>query len=215
MLLATAIYTGLRLSELLGLAWSDVDLEAGYLHVRKQLDLGKRVEPKTPRSVRDVVLMPQLVPLLREHREEQFARGLARPSDFVFASEAGTALSPRNVSRRAVEKAVEAAGLNVEGKPPVTMHAFRRTFASHLILDLGLDVVQVSRQVGHANPSITLNEYADLFERGRHGEEIRERMGASAFGNVLETAGGQRGLDPSRRRDAKVAQLRGSATGGD
>jgi integrase len=47
MLLATAIYTGLRISELLGLAWSDVDLDGGYLHVRKQLDLGKRVEPKT------------------------------------------------------------------------------------------------------------------------------------------------------------------------
>jgi hypothetical protein len=95
------------------------------------------------------------------------------------------------------------------------MHAFRRTFASHLILDLGLDVVQVSRQVGHANPSITLNEYADLFERARHGEEIRERMGASAFGNVLETEGGDRGRDSSRRRDSKVAQLRGSATSGD
>jgi hypothetical protein len=104
--------------------------------------------------------------------------------------------------------------LNVEGKPPVTMHAFRRTFASHLILDLGLDVVQVSRQVGHANPSITLNEYADLFERARHGDEIRERMGASAFGNVLETAGGARGLNGPGHGSAKVAQLRRSAKGG-
>ena len=63
-------------------------------------------------------------------------------------------------------------------------HTLRRTFASHLILDLKLDAVQVSKQMGHAKPSITQNEYADLFDRARH-HEIREAMRASAFGAVL------------------------------
>jgi hypothetical protein len=44
--------------------------------------------------------------------------------------------------------------------------------------------VQVSKQMGHAKPSITQNEYADLFDRARH-HEIREAMRASAFGAVL------------------------------
>jgi len=56
-LLATAIFTGLRLGEVLGLTWADVDLKAGTPHVRKQLDRdGHRVAPKTPQAVRDVVL---------------------------------------------------------------------------------------------------------------------------------------------------------------
>ena len=106
------------------------------MNVRGQLDQGKRVELlKTDASARDVVLMPQLAPLLREHKEQAFARGFAKPTEFVFSSRVGTVLSPRNVSRRCLERAVELAELNVEGKPPVTMHTFRRTFASHLILD--------------------------------------------------------------------------------
>lgn len=45
--------------------------------------------------------------------------------------------------------------------------------------------MQVSKQMGHAKPSITQNEYADLFDRARHHDEIREAMRASAFGATL------------------------------
>jgi integrase len=55
-----------------------------------------------------------------------------------------------------------------------------------LILDLGLDVVQVSRLMGHASPSITLNVYAHLFDRARHHDNIRAKMGASALGRLLD-----------------------------
>jgi integrase len=68
-LLATAVFTGLRLSELLGLVWADIDLENGFVRVRKQLARGgERVEPKTKQAKRDVVLMPELARILREHR---------------------------------------------------------------------------------------------------------------------------------------------------
>lgn len=60
-LLATALFTGLRLGELLGLTWADVDLAVGHLKVRKQLDRGgARVRPKTERAIREVELMPAL-----------------------------------------------------------------------------------------------------------------------------------------------------------
>jgi integrase len=197
--IATAAYTGVRLSELLGLTWADVAFDAGLVHVRKQLGRdGARVEPKTPESVRAIVLMPQLEPLLKSHREQAFAHGLARPGDPVFASEAGTPLSARNFTGRGLERGAVGAGLSPskearkrardEGTEiglPVTMHTLRRTFASHLILDLKLDAVQVSKQMGHAKASITQDAYADLFDQARHHDEIREAMGASAFGAVL------------------------------
>jgi integrase len=68
-ILMLAVYTGLRQSECLGLQWRDVDLEAGFVRVRAQLDRsGARVEPKTAEAVRDVVLAPSLGRMLRAHR---------------------------------------------------------------------------------------------------------------------------------------------------
>jgi integrase len=73
-LIATALYTGLRISELLGLQWSDLDLDGGELHVKAQLSRARhgipsrRVPLKTAASRREVPLAPQLVARLREHR---------------------------------------------------------------------------------------------------------------------------------------------------
>lgn len=73
-LVATALYTGLRISEVLGLLWSDLDLDRGELHVQAQLSRARRGIPsrrvalKTPAADRDVPLAPQLVARLREHR---------------------------------------------------------------------------------------------------------------------------------------------------
>ena len=56
-ILATAVFTGLRQGELLGLRWHDVDFDAGTIHVRRQLDRSRKyVEPKTPRAVRSVTV---------------------------------------------------------------------------------------------------------------------------------------------------------------
>jgi integrase len=66
----TALYTGLRIAELLGLVWDDVDFSAGVIHVRAQLSRAycgapaRRVAPKTPASVREIPLVAQLARLL-------------------------------------------------------------------------------------------------------------------------------------------------------
>lgn len=65
------------------------------------------------------------------------------------------------------------------------MHHLRHTYASHLILDLKLDVVTVSRQLGHARPSITSDICTHLFDQARHAEDIRTRMAQSDFGRLL------------------------------
>jgi hypothetical protein len=55
-----------------------------------------------------------------------------------------------------------------------------------LIIDLGLDVVQVSRMLGHASPSTTLNICAHMFDDARHAADIRARMASSAFAGLLQ-----------------------------
>jgi integrase len=183
-LLATGVFTGLRQGELLGLTWADCDLDAGLLRVRKQLDRhGNRVEPKTAQAVREVGLMPALVRMLHAHREAALARGLTKPSDFVFASETGTPMHYRNCTRRGLDVAVEAAGPD-----GLRFHDLRHTFASLLIAQ-GSNVVFVSRQLGHSSPQVTLTVYAHLFDRAEHGQRAKDAMEAS-FGNLLETAGG-------------------------
>lgn len=210
-LLATAMFTGLRQGELLGLRWQDVDLDAGVVHVRGQLDRDRRlVEPKTPESVREVVLMPALARVLREH---QLASPFSRPEHFVFSTERGGPMLWRNVTRRAFAAAVERAELEANGKRRPTFHDLRRTFGSLLIYQ-GEDVVYVSRQMGHSSPKVTLDIYARLFNAREQAERARARM-ESTFRNLLETTRGEQRRTAGAADGSKVAQLRASATGGD
>lgn len=93
-----ALGTGLRQGEQLGLAWEDVDLDAGRLNVRKEIayEDGQyaRVEPKTERSKRTVPLSPAIVDALRAHRERLIERGFVPTSTGpVFVNTKGGPLS--------------------------------------------------------------------------------------------------------------------------
>ena len=179
-LIAFSIFAGPRQGEALGLIWADVDFEAGIVRIRKQLARGERVEPKTPQAIRDVIIAPSLVRLLREHK---VSSPYSQPSDFVFASLTGTGLDGRNVRKRGLAPAVQAAGLDYDGQPRLRWHDLRHTAASLLIAQ-GLDVVFVSRQLGHASPEITLKRYAHLFDAARHAERARSVLEAE-FGSML------------------------------
>lgn len=190
-LLATAAFTGLRLGELLGLRWRDVDFDAGVLHVRNQLGRdGKLVEPKMRQAVRDVVLAPRLGTILRE---QKLSLPPEHTSDegYVFPSTAGTPLYWRNVSARGLDKAARKAGLGEwrqdddgkrRWKSAVRMHDLRHYFAS-LMISQGLNVVFVSRQLGHASPKITLDVYAHLFDAAEHSKRASDALDA-ALGNA-------------------------------
>jgi integrase len=180
-LLGTAIFSGLRRGELLGLLWREIDFEAGLIRVSRALDhRGRRVEPKTPGAVREVVLMPALARTLREHR---LASPFSGEDDYVFAAASGRPRDGRNVLRRGLGKAVERAGLDGEERPTLRFHDLRHTYASLLIAG-GADVVWASRQLGHADPSITLRVYSHLFDAARNRERERDRMEA-AYGDLL------------------------------
>jgi integrase len=189
--LATTVFAGPRAMELLGLCWWCVDFDEGIIRVRHRLTRGSRASPpalvdlKTRGAGRDIVLLPELSELLREHRSKAFRRGVARQADFVFASSEGTPLGYRNLAHRGLAKAADRAGLNPDGQPRLTLHDLRHTFGSHLVRH-GADVVTVSRQMGHARPSITL-DISHEFAEVQHRYSIAARL-SEAFGGIVDSS---------------------------
>jgi integrase len=167
----TALFTGLRRGELLALRWRHVDIDGQVekiLRVEEALEETKAhgirfKKPKTKNSARDVSLPDIVVEALRELRRNQLelriALGLGRlPDDaLIFPRLDGRPQSPRAFSKDWTDVA-KSIGL------PVTFHALRHTHASHLI-DAGIDIVKISRRLGHASPTITLGIYAHLFRK--------------------------------------------------
>ena len=129
-------------------------------------------------------LVSVLEQTLREHRKEQLALGLAARDQLVFTTATGKPLDRHNVRNQGIVIAAEKAGLLAEGTPNVTTHDLRRTFISHLILGLGLDPVRVARIAGHSNVSVTLNTYADEFDKALHRDDLMARIESAGFGAV-------------------------------
>jgi integrase len=176
-IVATMIFTGLRIGEILGLRWQDIDRVAGMVRVRGQLTRGRELVGygKTRAAVRDVVLIPELDAILLEHR---LASPHSQGTDYVFATADGKPRGHRTTSR-GIERAVKRAGLD-----DVSAHVFRHTFASHLIVGMKEDAVTVASMIGHEKPSFTQDVYAHMFEAAKDHEERRRRY-SEGFGKHL------------------------------
>jgi integrase len=172
-----------------GLGLGDIDFEAGRIRVQFQLtratrkEAPRRVPLKTTGSRREIRLESDLASLLRKHKAEAFELGRAKSQDYVFTTSEGTPLYHRNVTLGGLKKAADDAGLNRDGVPSLSCHDLRHTYGSHLVLS-GLDVVRVSRQLGHARPSITLDVYSHEFEQAQHAGDVEAKLTA-AFGGIL------------------------------
>jgi len=175
-LFLTAIFTGLRASELRGLRWSDVDLKRGEVHVRQRVDRFGRVGAlKSESAERAVPLPPILINTLREWK-------LACPKgplDLVFPNGIGNPEGPTNVLHRGLHPMMIAAGLTTtNGEAKYTgLHALRHFFASWCInrridggLELPLKVVQA--RTGHSTIAMTADVYGHLFPRGDDSAEL-------------------------------------------
>src|SRR5262249_20893504 len=121
-------YTGLRISEALGLVWDDVDLDASVIKVRMQLsrpkrgERARRVPLKTKKAARAIDLAPEVERMLREHRRHALELGHARSDGFVFCTLTGAPMSARNAAARGLDKGANSAGLNPEGVQKLSFH---------------------------------------------------------------------------------------------
>jgi integrase len=160
---------GLRLGEVLALRWHRIDLTAKLIQVREAMEdtkaHGIRFKPaKTKAGRRDITMPDSVVEALRTYRRDQLELrmqlGLGKlPDDaLLFTDVQG---EPRSLS--AVSRAWSDFAERI-GMPEVTFHGLRHTHASQLI-DAGVDIVTISKRLGHAKPDITLRIYAHLFQK--------------------------------------------------
>jgi integrase len=177
-LVALALASGMRRGELLALRWQDIDLDGAMVTVARSLEYTKAhgyrfKAPKTRAGRRSIHIPPETVDVLRNHRravlELRMALGMGKlgPETLVFCRHDGQPIPATNLTTK-WRKAVG-------GK--WTFHALRHTHASALIA-AGVDVVTVSRRLGHSSPNITLGVYGHLFGQ-------TDNTAAAAIGKVL------------------------------
>jgi integrase len=189
-LLMTAVFAGLRSSELRGLNWQDIDLKAGEIHVRRRADRYKTLgPPKTEAGERSIPIPAPLVAVLREWK-------IAAPKgDIVFPTGAGTIELHQNIVNRGLKPTCIAAGVAImkrdgagkvvvgdDGKPVLLakytgLHSLRHFYASWLINrredgGLALPPKVVQERMGHSNISVTLDTYGHLFPQENHAAEL-------------------------------------------
>lgn len=183
-LLLTAIFTGLRASELRGLRWSDVDLSRHQIHVRQRADFLNDIgRPKSEAGERTVPAPPIVINSLREWR-------LACPkgeADLVFPNGAGKVESHTNIVNRGLKPAMVAAGVSVEENLPDSqvlvhakytgLHSLRHFYASWCINrkedgGLGLPPKSVQERLGHSTISLTMDTYSHLFPASDASDEM-------------------------------------------
>jgi integrase len=172
-LLLTAIFTGLRASELRGLRWADIDLKRAVLHVRQRADRWQQIgRPKSVAGERTVPLPPLLVNTLREWK-------LAHPHDLAFANSHGKPYALPTIVKRHFHPAQISAGLIGPGGRAKYggLHTLRHFYASWCInrkSDGGLELPlkTVSARLGHASIQITADRYGHLFPSQDDGAEM-------------------------------------------
>lgn len=165
--------TGLRVNELFGLFWEDIDLDKKVMRVHHMLVLKSRHDwkrnnyTKTESGKRTISLDDDTVSVLRKWKQRQKTVGLGGESDFVFTYDGLPMLKStlanviRRFSKIAHVKVIQAKGL-------------RHSHASYLINEFNVSVLALSKRLGHSDPSITLSTYSHLFLGADHA--IAEKM---------------------------------------
>jgi integrase len=140
-----AMCLGLRVSEILGLRWEDVDLEAGSLQVRRSVVNGHVEDTKTEASEDELPLHPELAEVLREWREAE------KPvNGWLFGNlDTGKPYHADTMRQRHLNRAAATIGL-----PKLGWHAFRHTYRAKLA-ELGLPLEVQQKLMRHASIDMT------------------------------------------------------------
>ena len=161
------LITGARRGEIMGLKWSRVDFQKCQIKIDTNLLYSARRgiyedTPKTSTSARTVKLPIETINLLREYQEWYDDLRMKNDerwcnTDFLFVQDDGSAMNPDSITAWLRKFSTR------HNLPHINPHAFRHTAASVLI-NQGADIVSVSKRLGHATTSTTLNVYAHIIE---------------------------------------------------
>lgn len=156
------VFTGVRLGELMGLEWQDVDFKNGIISINRSsqylADMGVFTKvPKTESSIREIAIPEFIISLLEEYKlwyeEQKSIYGeLWTDSDRLFVQADGKPMRPSTISKWFV-KYVGQIGL-----PVINFHGLRHTNASLLVAQ-NIDIAVISARLGHAQISTTLDFY--------------------------------------------------------
>lgn len=180
-----ALMTGARKGEVLGLTWDDVDFNNGTITISKEVVLlNKEIivkEPKTKTSIRSVVLPDSTIKLLKQYRKEwneyKLIMGSAWEGEkFIFIQSNGKVMHPSTPYHKFIE-IIENYNSTCENEkdklPKIALHGLRHTSAT-LLISQNVDVKTVSKRLGHAQTSTTINIYSHSLEK--QDRESAEKM---------------------------------------
>jgi len=154
-----AVRTGMRLGELLGLQWGDIDFHGRFIDVRRNRVAGRTTTPKNGKT-RRIDMSAQLTEtfraLLTARKAEALRRGWKEVPEWVFCNEEGGPLDGDNLRHRVFYRVLAKAGLR-----RVRFHDLRHTFAS-LLIQNGESLAYVKDQLGHSSIQVTVDIYGHL-----------------------------------------------------
>jgi integrase len=165
--IVTAIFTGMRASELRGLRWADVNLDAGIIHVGQRADqYGKIGSPKSAAGRRDIPLVPLVVNALRQWKLA------ANSNELVFATKNANVFSHNSFLRIVWGPLLRRAAI-----PHYNFHALRHAAAS-LFIELGWAPKRIQAVMGHSSITMTFDRYGHLFPQGDLSEDMKRLQAA-------------------------------------
>ncbi len=174
-LIVTAIFTGMRLSELRGLTWACVDLDRKVIEVRQRADrFNEMGKPKSRTSKRTIPMVPMVVSILGDWQKNCPEGTLS----LVFPNGAGKVENHANIYHRVFKPLlIENDIVDADGKPRFSFHAFRHSAAS-LFIEQGWSAKKVQSILGHSSITMTMDVYGHLFESPEDDVEMFEKLEA-------------------------------------
>lgn len=175
------VFTGVRLGELMGLEWQDIDFKNGIISINRSSqylsDMGVFTKvPKTESSIREIAIPEFIISLLEEYKlwydeQKSIVGDFWHESNRLFVQDDGKPIHPSTISKW-FEQFVKKIGL-----PVINFHGLRHTNAT-LLISQQVDVATVSARLGHAQITTTYNFYV-------HPLKSHDRTAGNVLENLL------------------------------
>ncbi len=186
-LVVTAIFTGLRSSELRGVTWADVDVDQELLTVSQRADAWNAIgPPKSDAGWREIPLAPMVVNTLKAWRlqcpRQNRTKDDSGELEYVFPNGAGNIEARANIITRGFHPLqIECAIVDENGKPKYGLHALRHVAAS-LFIEQGFMPKRVQALMGHSTIQMTFDTYGHLFPTPEDDQAAMRQLQARLVG---------------------------------